>query len=502
MPSNMSAAAIAQADALRRHFTDLHAWCEVYLPGAGWIGFDPTSGLLAGEGHIPLACTPQPTSAAPVEGLIDECEVSFEHEMSVTRIYESPRVTKPYTDEQWRAILELGCKVDAKLAVEDVRLTQGGEPTFVSIDDRDGAEWNTDALGPTKRGYATSLVQKLRDEYGAGGFLHFGQGKWYPGEQLPRWALSIFWRADGQPVWARPELFADEREPSSYTTADAKRFIDALAARLSLTAEFVTPGYEDVWYYLWRERRLPVNVDPFDSRLDDELERARLRKVFEQKLETVVGYVLPIKSLERGPGLSGPRWQTGPWFFRDERMYLFPGDSPMGYRLPLDSLPWVSKGDFPYLVERDPFAPRDARQAPHSSLYARSLHRRRRVLGGDILERSTGWGICPETLRSGVKPERKHEWRFPISPFVSSWKLASTMATKLSVGTRVCRSSSTVSATASTFSTSPRPSRCWTRLCRSCATWLPKAAVFSSSAPNVRLLAPSPNPLRNVHSIT
>lgn len=341
-------------------FTDLHAWCEVYLPGAGWIGFDPTSGLLAGEGHIPLACTPQPTSAAPVEGLIDECEVSFEHEMSVTRIYESPRVTKPYTDEQWRAILELGCKVDAKLAVEDVRLTQGGEPTFVSIDDRDGAEWNTDALGPTKRGYATSLVQKLRDEYGAGGFLHFGQGKWYPGEQLPRWALSIFWRADGQPVWARPELFADEREPSSYTTADAKRFIDALAARLSLTAEFVTPGYEDVWYYLWRERRLPVNVDPFDSRLDDELERARLRKVFEQKLETVVGYVLPIKSLERGPGLSGPRWQTGPWFFRDERMYLFPGDSPMGYRLPLDSLPWVSKGDFPYLVERDPFAPRDA----------------------------------------------------------------------------------------------------------------------------------------------
>ncbi|MGT0248373.1 transglutaminase family protein [Burkholderia pyrrocinia] len=341
-------------------FTDLHAWCEVYLPGAGWIGFDPTSGLLAGEGHIPLACTPQPTSAAPVEGLIDECEVSFEHEMAVTRVYESPRVTKPYTESQWDAVRTLGTQVDGALAAGDVRLTQGGEPTFVSIDDRDGAEWNTDALGPTKRGYATELVQRLRAEYGDGGFLHFGQGKWYPGEQLPRWALSIFWRADGQPVWHDPSLFADEREPSAYTTDDAKRFIDALAARLNLTDEFIRPGYEDVWYYLWRERRLPVNVDPFDSRLDDELERARLRKVFEQQLDSVVGYVLPVKHTDDESGLDGPRWETGPWFFRDERMYLVPGDSPMGYRLPLDSLPWAARADHPYLVERDPFAPRDA----------------------------------------------------------------------------------------------------------------------------------------------
>ncbi|KWD77415.1 DUF2126 domain-containing protein [Burkholderia ubonensis] len=340
-------------------FTDLHAWCEVYLPGAGWIGFDPTSGLLAGEGHIPLACTPQPTSAAPVEGLIDECEVAFEHEMAVTRVYESPRVTKPYTDAQWGAVRALGARVDAALTAGDVRLTQGGEPTFVSIDDRDGAEWNTDALGPTKRGYATELVQRLRAEYGHGGFLHFGQGKWYPGEQLPRWALSIFWRADGQPAWRDPSLFADERAPSALTTDDAKRFIDALAARLSLTGEFIRPGYEDVWYYLWRERRLPVNVDPFDARLDDELERARLRKVFEQKLDSVVGYVLPLRRADESPGLEGPCWQTGPWFFRDERMYLVPGDSPMGYRLPLDSLPWVGRADYPVLVERDPFAPRE-----------------------------------------------------------------------------------------------------------------------------------------------
>ena len=338
-------------------FTDLHAWCEVYLPGAGWIGFDPTSGLLAGEGHIPLACTPQPMSAAPVEGLVDECEVEFSHEMNVTRIHESPRVTRPYTEAQWQDVLSLGQAVDADLRAGDVRLTQGGEPTFVAIDGRDGAEWNTEALGPTKRGYATELLQRLCAEYGQGGFLHFGQGKWYPGEQLPRWALSIFWREDGQPAWHNPALFADERVPSHYTADDARRFIEALAGRLDLGGDTILPGYEDVWYYLWRERRLPVNIDPFDARLDDELERARLRQVFDRKLDSVVGYLLPLSPSETG---AGPRWRTGPWLFRDKRMYLYPGDSPMGFRLPLDALPWVSESDYPYTVERDPFAPRDA----------------------------------------------------------------------------------------------------------------------------------------------
>ena len=341
-------------------FTDLHAWCEVYLPGAGWIGLDATSGLLAGEGHIPLACTPTPSSAAPIEGVVDDAEVEFGHEMVVTRIHESPRVTKPYTEEEWAEVLALGDAVDKRLAAGDVRLTMGGEPTYVATSDRDAAEWNTDALGPTKRGYATELVQKLRAEYGDGGFLHFGQGKWYPGEQLPRWALSIFWRADGQAIWHNPELFADERVPTHYTSEDARRFTTVLAHRLGLTERYIQPGYEDTYYYLWRERRLPVNVDPFDSKLDDEMERVRLRRVFTQKLDAVIGYMLPIEpgNADRdAPALEGPGWKTGPWFLRDDRMYLIPGDSPMGYRLPLDSQPWASKGDYPYLVDRDPTAP-------------------------------------------------------------------------------------------------------------------------------------------------
>jgi uncharacterized protein (DUF2126 family)/transglutaminase-like putative cysteine protease len=338
-------------------FTDLHAWCEVYLPGAGWIGLDPTSGLFAGEGHIPVACTPEPSGAAPIEGGVDECEVQFAHSMEVTRIYEAPRVTKPYTEEQWEDIVELGYQVDKKLVAGDVRLTMGGEPTFVSTNGRDEREWNVDALGPTKRAYAITLVDKLRQEYGDGGFLHFGQGKWYPGEQLPRWALSIYWRADGQPIWKNPKLFADEQEVAHYTSTDAEKFVHTLSKKLGLADKFIEPAYEDVFYYLWRESKLPINVDPFASNLDDEMERTRLKRVFTQKLDSVVGYVLPIEASE-GKNYLDTTWKTGPWEYRDDRLYLLPGDSPMGYRLPLESLPWVSKADYPYLIEQDPFAPR------------------------------------------------------------------------------------------------------------------------------------------------
>jgi uncharacterized protein (DUF2126 family) len=318
-------------------FTDLHAWCEAYLPGAGWIGLDPTSGLLAGEGHIPLACTPEPSSAAPIEGLVDEAQVEFCHHMQVTRSHESPRVTHPYGDAQWERVLALGGEVDRALQDGDVRLTMGGEPTFVAVENRDAPEWNIDALGPTKRGRAIALVHKLHAEYGAGGFLHFGQGKWYPGEQLPRWALSICWRADGEPCWRNPALFADERAPSQRTGEDAQRFVRALACRLGVGTDTLQPAYEDVFQYLLRERKLPVDVDLLDARLEDPLERARLRRVFTQGLGRIVGYALPLRAREVEE--EEPRWQTGPWVLRDDRLYLLQGDSPMGYRLPLDTLP-------------------------------------------------------------------------------------------------------------------------------------------------------------------
>jgi uncharacterized protein (DUF2126 family) len=328
-------------------FTDLHAWCEAYLPGAGWVGLDPTSGLLAGEGHIPLACTPEPSSAAPVTGLTEKCEVVFSHEMKIERVREAPRVTKPYTEAQWSAIEELGRRVDADLAARDVRLTMGGEPTFVSIDDRDGAEWNTEAMGPKKRLLGARLLKELKQRYAPKGLLHFGQGKWYPGEQLPRWSLSCFWRKDGEPVWSNPSLFADEATNYGVTAAQAALFLRTLASKLALEEKFVFPAYEDTWYYLWRERKLPANVDPFDARLDDPLERARLHKVFKHGLDKAVGHVLPLKK-------NSIRWESSAWYLRAERCYLIPGDSPMGLRLPLDSLPWVPSTERPSLHAPDP----------------------------------------------------------------------------------------------------------------------------------------------------
>ncbi|WP_159691865.1 transglutaminase family protein [Cognatazoarcus halotolerans] len=331
-------------------FTDLHAWTEVFLPGAGWVGLDPTSGLLAGEGHIPLACTPEPGSAAPVTGGLEKCEVTFDHEMSVTRIWEAPRVTKPYTEEQWTAIESLGHAVDDALERMDVRLTQGGEPTFVSVDDPDGAEWNTDALGPTKRLLSADLYHRMRDKYAPKGLVHFGQGKWYPGEQLPRWSLNCYWRKDGEPIWENGALIADERSGGIADDRIAGEFLQALAIRLELDSKYVFPAYEDVFYYMWRESRLPVNVDPFDSRLDDEMERARLKRVFTAGLDKVSGHVLPIT---RNPATR--KWQTGPWFLRESRCYLVPGDSPIGYRLPLDSQPWTGATDYPWIHQPDQF---------------------------------------------------------------------------------------------------------------------------------------------------
>ena len=329
-------------------FTDLHAWCEVYLPGAGWIGLDPTSGLLAGEGHIPLACTPDPATAAPLSGAVEPCEVQFEHVMKIERVAESPRVTKPYTDGQWQQIAQLGHAIDAELQAGDVRLTMGGEPTFVSVDDPDGAEWNTAALGPDKRRLAIDLFGRLKNHYAPTGLAHFGQGKWYPGEPLPRWSLNCFWRRDGEPLWSDASLLDDERIDRGVDAARAGEFLRGVAERLALDADFVFPAYEDAFYYLWRERRLPGNVDPFDARLDDANERERLARVFDQGLASVVGHVLPVA---RDPAGG---WRTGPWFLRRERCYLIPGDSALGLRLPLDSQPWVAATDYPYVVPPDP----------------------------------------------------------------------------------------------------------------------------------------------------
>ena len=333
-------------------FTDLHAWVEVYIPGAGWIGLDPTSGLLTGESHIPLAATPHYRNAAPISGAASFAETEFSFDMQIARIAEHPRITKPFSDEAWEKLNKTGRAVDAALEEGDVRLTMGGEPTFVSIDDFESAEWNTAAVGPMKRGLADKLIRRLRERFAPGGFLHHGQGKWYPGESLPRWTFSLYWRGDGKPLWADKALTAKEGEDTGVEAEQSQQFLETMAQKLGIEPDFVAPAYEDPGEWILKEANLPENVTPENSKLKDPEERARIANVFARGLTEPVGHVLPIQRWQSKA--SGQRWRSEKWKLRRGKVFLAPGDSALGYRLPLGTLPYVPPSQFPYTYVTDP----------------------------------------------------------------------------------------------------------------------------------------------------
>lgn len=374
---------------------DLHAWTEVYLPGAGWVGMDVTSGLFCSEGHIPMACTPDPRSAAPITGGFSapgKVKDKFEFDMWTQRVYETPRVTLPYSDEEWQKINKLGHEVDKRMEKSGMHMTMGGEPTFVSIDDFESEEWTTGANGFHKRDRAEDLLKRLFNKYGTGGFLHYGQGKWYPGEQLPRWSYSCIWRKDGQTIWKNPDLLGDVRKSSGFTYEDSSAFMELLCKNLNLDFGHALSGYEDAWYYMWKERRLPTNVNPLDCKIEDEVERTRLARIFEQGLKQGIGYALPI---ERGWVNGKYSWLTGPWFLRSETLFLIPGDSPMGLRLPLDSLPWQAPSEYRFMGESPAFE--DLPPLPDYEALARQ-YRIGGPAGGDGSSGRSGAGARDEQL--------------------------------------------------------------------------------------------------------
>jgi transglutaminase-like putative cysteine protease len=299
---------------------DLHAWAEAFLPGAGWIGFDPTSGLFAGEGHIPLVCTPNASQAAPIGGTVEPANVDFSYSISIRRLNDPPRPSRPFAEEDWVEVEQLAHRVDADLEAQDVRLTMGGEPTFVSIDEPESPQWNIDALGPLKRSRGLALIQCLREKTDPGAMLHYGQGKWYPGELLPRWALSCYWRGDGVPVWENIDLIAREDQDYGFGADDALSFAEALTRRLQVSSENVLTAYNG-----------------------------------EGESTEPAGYILPIRRRQPAGLLS---WSSQLWFPRPERLLLTPGDSPIGYRIPTASMPWVAPDELEYAFEAAPFADR------------------------------------------------------------------------------------------------------------------------------------------------
>ena len=336
-------------------FTDLHAWTEVYLPGAGWVGLDATSGLLCGEGHIPLCGAPHYRSCAPISGLVEPAECNFNFEMRIDRIREEPRITAPFSDEEWIKMDQLGHQVDDDLKSQDVRLTMGGEPTFISIDNFEAPEWNTAAVGPTKRLLANKLIQRLRARFAPNGLLHYGQGKWYPGESLPRWALALYWRKDGLPLWRDAQNIAGITESNECDAHAVEQYTKSLAKTLGIEQDCILPAYEDPLYWIAKEADLPANTDPSDPKIDDPMERERIVRTFERGLSSPTGYVLPIQRWNSQA--EGRRWRSEKWQLRRKKLFLAPGDSPVGLRLPLKSLPWIPEGSEPQLFPRDPFEP-------------------------------------------------------------------------------------------------------------------------------------------------
>ncbi|MFT3860118.1 DUF2126 domain-containing protein [Micropruina sp.] len=338
-------------------FTDLHAWAEVFVPGAGWIGLDPTSGLFAGEGHIPLSATPHPSSAAPITGATAPVAVTMNFSNTVRRVHEDPRVTKPYTDDQWAAVDALGERVDALLAGGDVRLTMGGEPTFVSADDTATPQWESAADGSEKRALAQALATRLEQRWAPGGVVHHGQGKWYPGEDLPRWNIAITWRPDGVPIWEDRTLLAnpwDEPvvEPGSRAAQTAARDLAVyIAGGLGVPMSHVLPAYEDPLVELMNEAQRPDGArpddpDPDDPALADEASRAAKVAEIDTGRGAARGWVVPVFRLA-----DEGQWATARWRPRRKQLFLTPGTSPLGYRLPLSSLAWNTAPDD---IERSP----------------------------------------------------------------------------------------------------------------------------------------------------
>jgi len=206
---------------------------------------------------------------------------------------------QPFSSDQWNAINALGHQVDRELHAARVDLTVGGEPTYVSAQDRDSLQWRYTALGEDKRRIAGNLLSRLQKRLSRpGSLLHYGLGKLYPGEPTPRWALGCFWRLDDEPLWRNPSLLAADVVEGRSTWQDAKAFITELMHCLAVPPEAAIAAYES-----------------------DATEPA--------------GFLLPLLTTEVAGQIT---WQSCLWTGFEGSLTLAPGDAAIGLRLPLDQI--------------------------------------------------------------------------------------------------------------------------------------------------------------------
>src|SRR6185436_16032257 len=222
--------------------------------------------------------------------------------------------------------------------------------------------------------------------------------------QLPRWAFSLYWRRDGKDLWRADKLIAEEANDYGVTADQARELLEGVASRLELDPAAATAAYEDPWHFIGQEQKLPENLEAATNKLDDPMTRARLARVFERGLGKPVGYVLPVQRWN-AQAQDTRRWNTSHWSTRSGKLFLLPGDSPLGFRLPLPSLPYVSRIEYPYVIPSDPFDDRGELPEPHPA--------RQPFLRGDQREagreRGTSQRSEPgQVARTAIAAEPRH----------------------------------------------------------------------------------------------